>query len=531
MKNFEFMFMIFLLSNSPINFSQSWIPDQGDGTYKNPIIHADYSDPDVIRVGDDFFMTASSFNCFPALPILHSKDLVNWEIINHAIDIFPDKDFDIPQHGNGIWAPALRYHRGEFWIFYGDPDRGIYMVKTKDIRGKWDPPVLVKEAKGWIDPCPLWEDGNAYLVHAFARSRAGINSILHVNKLNPDGTKVLDEGTLVFDGHENHPTIEGPKFYKRNGYYYIFAPAGGVRNGWQTVLRSRNIYGPYEDKIVLTQRSTDINGPHQGGYIELENGEGWFIHFQDKGAYGRIVHLQPVVWKDDWPVMGNDEDGDSIGEPVLLFKKPNVGKTYSIQVPQTSDDFSSAELGLQWQWHANYKKSWYSLTDKKGVIRLYSQKLSVDSLNLWSVPNLLLQKFPAPEFTVTTKIDFQGKNSNEKSGLIIMGRDYAHLEITAENSNLLLKQVICLKAETGGNEETAEQVSIEQPFLYLRLKVDEGAVCTFSYSSDGRNFKQIGRPFQAQPGKWIGAKVGLFASRSAYSQTGGYADFDFFRFE
>lgn len=524
--------LILVLNIFSTALAQPWQPDLGDGKYKNPIIYADYSDPDVIRVGDDFYMTASSFNCFPALPILHSKDLVNWKIINHAIDTFPDKDFDIPQHGNGIWAPSLRYHQGEFRIFYGDPDRGIFMVKTKDPYSKWEPPVLVKKAYGNIDPCPLWDDdGNVYMVHAFAHSRAGVKSILQVNQLTADGTKIVDKGTIVFDGHKDHPTIEGPKFYKINGYYYIFAPGGGVSMGWQTVLRSKHVYGPYEDKIVLAQGNTNINGPHQGGYIELENGEGWFIHFQDKGAYGRILHLQPVVWKDDWPVMGNDEDGDGTGEPVLQFNKPNVGKTYPIQVPQTSDDFSSAELGLQWQWHANYKKFWYSLTDKKGVIRLYSQKLSNDT-NLWSVPNLMLQKFPAPEFTVTTKIDFQSKDSNEKSGLIIMGHDYAFLAITTEeNSNLLLEQVICLKAETGSNEEIVEQVSIEQPSLYLRVKVDEGAVCIFSYSSDGRNFKQIGRPFQAQPGKWIGAKVGLFASSSASSQKGGYADFDFFRFE
>ncbi len=525
----EFILIVFFYS---LVLAQPWSPDLGDGRYKNPIIYADYSDPDVIQVGDDFYMTASSFNCFPALPILHSKDLVNWEIINHAIDIFPDDDFNIPQHGNGIWAPSLRYHQGEFWIYYGDPDRGIFMVKTKDPYGKWKPPVLVKKAFGNIDPCPLWDDdGNVYLVHAFAHSRAGVKSILQVNQLTTDGTKIVDKGTIVFDGHKDHPTIEGPKFYKMNGYYYIFAPAGGVSMGWQTVLRSKHVYGPYEDKIVLAQGSTNINGPHQGGYIELENGEGWFVHFQDKDAYGRIVHLQPVVWKDNWPVMGNDEDMDGTGEPVLLLKKPNVGKTYQIQVPQTSDDFSTPKLGLQWQWHANYKKFWYSLTAKKGVIRLYSQKLPGDSLNLWSVPNLLLQKFPASEFTVTTKIDFHGKASNEKSGLIIMGHDYAYLAITEENSKLLLEQVICLNTETGGNKETAEQVSIEQPSLYLRVKVDEGAVCTFAYSSVGRNFKQIGRPFQAQPGKWIGAKVGLFASRSASSQKGGYADFDFFRFE
>lgn len=526
---FLFICVALIISNE---YAEEWNPDLSDGRYKNPIIYSDYSDPDVIRVGNDFYMTASSFNCVPALPILHSKDLVNWKIINHAIQKFPDPDFDKPQHGNGVWAPSIRFHNGYFYIYYGDPDRGIFMVKTKDPYGEWDTPILVKKAYGNIDPCPLWDDdGNVCLVHAFAHSRAGVKSLLQVNQLNSDGSKIVDKGTIVFDGHKEYPTIEGPKFYKRNGYYYIFAPAGGVKSGWQTVLRSKNIYGPYEDKIVLSQGSTEINGPHQGGYIELENGEGWFVHFQDKGAYGRIVHLQPVMWKDDWPVMGNDEDGDGTGEPVLIFKKPNVGKSYSVLVPQTSDDFTGSKLGLQWQWHANYKKDWYSLMEKQGSIRLYSQELPEDSYNLWSAPNLLLQKFPTPEFTVTTKITFHGKTPNEKSGLIVMGRDYAYLALTQIKNKLLLKQVVCQKAEEGGKEETTEQISIDQNSLYLKVMIGKDAICKFSYSLNGDNFIPIGKPFQAQPGKWIGAKVGLFAGRPNSSQQGGYADFDFFRFD
>ncbi len=245
-----------------------------NGTYTNPIIDADYSDPDVIRVGDDFYLTASSFNCIPGLPILHSKDLVNWKIIAHALqEQRPLDEFDRPQHGNGVWAPAIRYHNNEFYIFYGDPDFGIYMVKARNAAGPWSKPLLIRKARGWIDPAPFWDDdGNAYLVHAWANSRSGIKSILTINRMSPDGTKLLDEGKMVFDGRVHHPTIEGPKLYKRNGYYYIFAPAGGVATGWQTVLRSKNIYGPYEDRIVMDRGTTLINGPHQGGWVELKIG-------------------------------------------------------------------------------------------------------------------------------------------------------------------------------------------------------------------------------------------------------------------
>ena len=199
-------------------FSQVWISDQGNGTYKNPVIHADYSDPDVVRVGNDFYMTASSFDAVPGLPILHSKDLVNWTIIGHALkQQIPVEHFSKTQHGNGVWAPAIRYHKNEFYIYYPDPDFGIYVTKAKDIKGPWSEPVMVEAGKGLIDPCPLWDDdGKIYLVHAYAGSRAGIKSVIVVKQLNEDGTKVIDQGRIVYDGHEQDPTIEGPKFYKRN---------------------------------------------------------------------------------------------------------------------------------------------------------------------------------------------------------------------------------------------------------------------------------------------------------------------------
>ena len=243
---------LFLLFSDNL-FAQIGQADNGDGTYTNPILSADYSDPDVIRVGEDFWLTASSFNCIPGLPILHSKDLVNWQVVNYALKKQPPfAVFDKPQHGGGVWAPAIRYHKGEYFIIYPDPDFGIYMTKTRDPLGDWSEPILMKAGKGLIDPCPFWDDdGQAYLAHAFAGSRAGIKSIIVVCKMAADATKILDDGVLVFDGHDAHPTIEGPKVYKRNGFYYLSAPAGGVSTGWQLILRSKNIYGPYEEKIVL----------------------------------------------------------------------------------------------------------------------------------------------------------------------------------------------------------------------------------------------------------------------------------------
>lgn len=243
-----------------------WASDLQDGTYRNPVLYADYSDPDVIRVGGDFFMVASSFSFMPGLPVLHSKDLVNWRVISYAVQRLPFPNYDQPEYGKGVWAPSIRFHDNWFRVFFSTPDEGIFMTTSADPFKGWEPLTHVKQTRGWIDPCPFWDDdGKAWLVNAFAKSRIGFKSILHLSPMKPDGTALLDEGVYIFDGTLKHPTIEGPKMYKRNGFYYIFAPAGGVKSGWQTVLRSTSIHGPYEDKIVLHQGGTDINGPHQGG--------------------------------------------------------------------------------------------------------------------------------------------------------------------------------------------------------------------------------------------------------------------------
>ncbi|WP_258103443.1 glycoside hydrolase 43 family protein [Marinoscillum sp. MHG1-6] len=509
--------------------SKAWSPDNGDGTYKNPIIHADYSDPDICRAGDDFYMTSSSFNSVPALPILHSRDLVNWEIINYAVPQFPDAYYDTPQHGNGVWAPCFRYHDGLFYIYWGDPDRGIYMVQTEDPAGEWSAPVLVKKAYGNIDPSPLWDDdGKVYMVHAFAHSRAGVKSLLQVVELSKDGSQIMDKGVIVFDGHKNHPTIEGPKFYKRNGYYYIFAPAGGVPTGWQLILRSKNIYGPYEEKIVLAQGDTPINGPHQGGMVELDNGESYFVHFQDRGPYGRIVHLQPVKWIDDWPIMGKDKDGDGTGEPYLVYKKPGlpVQKPHN---PVDTDEFNSNTLGLQWQWNAAPQNGFYSLKSNPGQIKLNAQPYADGAVNLWMSPSLMLQKFPAPEFSNTVKVDVSNLKEGEESGLIVLGHDYASIAVKKTDDGYSVQQRVCVKASDNRPEETNAKVDIGKSEVWLRVEIDQDAKATFSYSKNGKKFEVLGDSFATREGHWVGAKTGIYTKRSKTTGLCGYALFDYFR--
>ncbi len=500
-----------------------WQADLENGYYQNPILHADYSDPDVIRVGKDYYMVSSSFHMTPCLPILHSTDLVNWNIINHVADSLPFESYDKPRHGDGVWAPSIRYHDEKFWVFFGAPDEGIFMSTASDPAGEWTPLHLVKKTKGWIDTCPFWDDdGQAYLVSAFAKSRIGFKSILHISRMNPDGTELLDEGVHVFDGNENHPTIEGPKLYKRNGYYYIFAPAGGVATGWQTILRSKNIFGPYEDKIVLHQGSTDVNGPHQGGWVETESGESWFIHFQDKDAYGRIVHLQPMWWEEDWPVIGQNQNEDGIGEPVLRWGKPRSLVSSEIMTPAMSDDFKAGKLGLQWQWQANCKPQWYEL--KNGQLRLHSIGHSGEA-NLYHIPNVMTQKFPAETFKVTTKLRFVPETEQDRTGLLIIGKEYASIEVRKQKGQLGVYYV------TG--DET--QIDIAVNFgtiigneLFLHIEVNEGAICQFGYSEDGINFTKVDEVFKATPGQWVGAQIGLYCFNLDQEASKGYADFDYF---
>lgn len=525
--------------------SEVWVSDEGNGMYRNPVLHADYSDPDVCAVGEDYFLTASSFNCTPGLPILHSKDLVNWKIVNYALKkVEPVEYYNEARHGKGVWAPSIRFHGGVFYIYWGDPDFGIFMVKTRDPYGEWDKPVLVKAGKGMIDPCPLWDDdGRVYLAHAWAGSRAKFNSVLTVCEMNKEGTAVISDPVLVFDGNDgvNH-TIEGAKFYKRNGFYYLFAPAGGVVSGWQLVMRSKDVYGPYEARIVMAQGKTDINGPHQGGWVDTPAGESWFLHFQDKGAYGRVLHLNPMKWVNDWPVIGVDKDGDGCGDPVSRYRKPKTDKTYPIETPVESDEFDTRKLGLQWEWHANYQDV-FGFTTNMGYVRIYGHELSPHFKNFWEVPNLLMQKFPAEEFTATAKLKVSAKDDGQLSGLIIMGWDYSWIGVEKQGEKFLLKQAVCKDAEQGNLEQVSTLAVLEpsrkfeaglfpnyEREIYIRVHVDKGAYCRFSYSLDGKKFTEAGTLFKARQGKWIGAKVGMF-SVTPHGKERGWVDVDWFRVE
>lgn len=493
--------------------------------YVNPIIHADYSDPDVVasRDGRTFYMTASSFQSAPGLPILKSHDLVNWAIVNYALPDVPPVDYyrAAPRHGKGVWAPCIREHDGRYYIYWGDPDFGVYMVSTDNPEGAWSEPTLVIPGKGLIDPSPLWDkDGKVYLANGWAASRCGFNSVITLWELTPDGRKAVGTPRIIYDGNDgvNH-TVEGPKFYRKGDWYYMFAPAGGVATGWQLVMRSRNIEGPYEAKIVMAQGKSDINGPHQGAWVTDSEGKDWFLHFQDKDLYGRLIHLNPMVWREDWPVIGNDKDGDGCGDPVRKWTKP-VGSAIQGALPlQRSKDASAL-----FQWHADYKPE-YGFPLPEGMMRVYGHRMEAVDINLWDVPNLWLQKSPAEEFTVTSRVRVSAKSLSEgaTSGIVVMGRDYARLGLLKKGDAFVLQYVVNHDADNGG-KETVKDITVLKPTrvyaaglmpnlecdIWMRVTVKCDGRCVLSYSTDGRKFTDAAR-FTARVGKWIGAKLGYYS--------------------
>ena len=499
-----------------------WSPDLGDGRYRNPILHADYSDPDAIRVGDRYYMVSSSFANAPGLPLLTSSDMINWELIGHAVpQLVPAATFATPQHGKGVWAPSLRHHDGRFWIFYPDPDHGVYVTTATDFRGSWSVPHLLLPGKGIIDPAPLWDDdGKAWLIHAWAKSRAGFNNVLTLRRMAPDGRSLLDrEGQVVIDGNRlpGYRTLEGPKLYKRNGWYYVFAPAGGVEHGWQSVFRARRIKGPYEDRIVMEQGATGINGPHQGAWVTTAQGSDWFFHFQDRRAYGRVVHLQPLRWIDDWPLIGEQSAKPGVGQPVLEHAKPVPGD-FARREPLVGDEFDGPAPGPQWQWAANPQPGWHALDARAGHLRLFAQP----EMPVRSLRSVLTQKFPGPVFGVTAQVELRAQRDGDQVGLGVMGLASDWFGVRRVDGQPRIVSVRCKQ-----DGACAETLGARLPgyAAMLRMHVTHGARVAFSYSTDGTSFTMVGEPFDTAMGRRVGAQVGLFATGAQ----GAWADVDYVR--
>jgi len=482
--------------------------DQGDGTYRNPILNADYSDPDVIRVGNTYYMVCSDFH-YIGMQVLKSDDMVNWSILSqvyHRFD-FPGWN-ENKRYAGGSWAPSIRYHNGKFWIYFCTYHEGLFMSNASNPAGPWSPLVCLKATEKWEDPCPFWDDnGQAYLGRS--QWRAG-PIILH--RMSADGTALLDTGTTIYTG----PVAEGTKFYKKDGFYYLSIPEGGVGTGWQTVLRARNIYGPYEKKVVLEQGKSTINGPHQGALVDTPEGTWWFYHFQSTEPLGRVVHLEPVRWVDGWPLIGVDQDSNGIGEPVRAWSKPIQGKPTVF--PQTSDDFSKSQLGLQWQFNHNPADVFWSLTERKGWLTLHALKAS----QLREARNMLTQKVMGYTGEVTVELDVKKLADGQRAGLFCLGNLFNGIGVLREKNQDILY------LENNGN--ILKLSSIVSKKIVFKITLDEVKnlhQCFFS--SDGKTFAAVGEPYALKTGSWKGIRVGLFTYNTLSNQ--GIVYFDNFDYQ
>ena len=484
--------------------------------YTNPILYGDYSDPDVIRVGEDFYMISSSFTYLPGIPVLRSRDLVHWETIGYAARRLPFAHYDAPAHKRGTWAPSLRFHDGLFYVCVCLPDEGLFAFTASDPAGEWAC-HHVKDVSGWIDPCPLFdEDGRVWLVHGFAASRCGINNILYVHELSPDGLRVLDYGRLVYSGADHgDTTVEGPKFYRRNGQYWILCPAGGVSRGYQLALRADSPFGPYERRVVLAQGSTTVNGPHQGGWVEDGHGGDWFIHFQDAGVYGRVTHLQPVDWSEGWPVMG---DG---GQPVL---EGDTGLPAFDGEIRMSDDFARGP-GIQWQWQANPNAAWYRAL--RPGLRLYA----FPAESLFHAGQFLSQLMQKRRFTMDVSFRLNGQ-PGDVCGLGVMGYTYHYLALAAGEIRLARGEAVEVNRWT--KERVTETVLASRPWpggaALLRLRVEEGMASFFCRAGEADTWQPVGGPCAMSCGGWTGARPGIFCLNQT-GREGGWADVDWVRVE
>lgn len=496
----------------------------GAAEYANPVLYADYSDPDVIRVENDYFMVASSFHFSPGIPVLKSQDLVNWKIIGHVLPRLNfhaayDMSSSYPltdavskpvgaglRYAGGVWAPAIRFHKGQFYVYWATPDEGIFMSMATDPAGQWSAPVMVLAGAGYEDPCPFWDDdGKAYLIH----SRVGAGpGILHA--MSPDGKTLLDAGKTIIEDKINLPVFEGPKLYKRNGYYYVFAPIGGVGTGPQAVLRSRSIDGPYQTHLALTP-GNGLKGPHQGGYVETPSGQGWFMHFNSTGAFGRITHLQPVTWREDWPIMGNAT------VPVSTHTYPDTGQKSLDYRLQDSDEFSSAQLGLQWSWNHNPDNARWSLTQRPGFMRIQASK----SAYLVGARNTLTQILQGPQSEITTRIELTGMVDSQRAGLSLFGVKVPWIGVVQDAGSSHMTY------SNAGEEIRGAR--IDATAVILRAVVKEDQTVQFSYALNEKGpYTELGPVTAlAKFSWWKGSRPAVFTY--VKGDTAGYIDVDWFR--
>lgn len=486
--------------------------------YKNPVLFSDYSDPDVIRAGDGFYMVASSFNNVPAVPVLYSQNLVEWRLINYVLDSLPFERYNAARHGEGVCAPSIRYRDGKFYCLVSFPDEGIFVAETEDPYGKWSLLRPLMEGKGFINPCPVWADGKCYVAFAFDRARAGFDSEIAVFETDENLKTAAKDYKIIFDGANGAPHASRPKIYKKDGCFYLLVSAGGAKNGWLVELRSKQIYGPYESKVVFMQGDTYINAGG-GALVDVDDEKWAFVHTRNMGAYGSAVYLQPTVWDDGWAMLG-DYRGDKLaGTPAEEGEYP-VNISFPVKV-DPCDVFDGTRLSLLWHTPANRGDGWFAL--KRGL-RLNCAYYGGNSLA--NLPQMLLQKICYRNFSVKTKCKLNLLNDGDETGFVVFGKEYAYACVVRAGGQNFLE--IRKGALGGGADET---LCRSQPY-------DEGTV-TFQLSAKFESPDRLAyrftfgkvaftHVFYADSGVCSGAELGIYA-RSSAKDGDGSVTFSYFR--
>lgn len=491
--------------------------DQGDGTYRNPVVPGDYSDIDCIRVGSDYYAISSTFQFSPGMVILHSRDLVNWRIAGHAVgdltQISPELNWDrMNRYGKGIWAGAIRYHDGKFWIYFGTPDEGYFMTTAKDPGGPWEPLHQVLNAGGWDDPCPFWDyDGQGYLVGSNFRDGYKI----HLWKLTPDGRELVKESDHVI--YQSRGS-EANKLYKFNGVYYHFFSE--VRPEGRVIMmeRSKNIYGPYEEKRQLKHADRDAMEPNQGGFIQGPKGDWYFFTHHGRGDWeGRCNSLLPVTWIDGWPIVG-EVGPDGMGSMVWSGKMP--ADKIPVVTPQTSDEFSTTSLSPQWEWNYQPRTDKWSLTERPGWLRLHAFR-PIQSNDLMKAGNTPTQRcLRTTTNEVVIEFDLSGMADGQQAGLCHFARTHSALGVRQDGPTRTLVNV------NNGVTTTGPEIAGNRVWLKSVWGLDGKS--QYSFSLDGKMFTNFGQLYQLSWGNYRGDRIGIFSFNT--KSDAGFVDVDYFRY-
>ncbi|MCO5949904.1 glycoside hydrolase family 43 protein [Mucilaginibacter flavidus] len=491
---------------------QVWTPDNGNGTFTNPLMWGDWPDPDIIRVGDDFFFISTSMHYVPGSPIAKSKDLVNWEMAGYAVPRYDeDPRFDMKGgtlYLNGSWANTLRYHNGKFYVGFDTQHAGggtghFSMCVADDVKGPWKRTIFPERL---YDPGLFFDDdGKAYVAHG--------KGTIYITPLADDALSVAGKPVKVI---EKEP-VEGSHMYKINGKYYIFSPAAGI--GSQMCFRSDHVYGPYEKKVVMHDTRNTPYGVHQGGLVQLKNGDWWCLIMDDRGPIGRTTRLEPVTWVDGWPMIGMKNDkGEWVG--VDTFKKPDVGGTCPIIVPPTADEFNSPKLGLQWQWNHNPDPEKWSLTEHKGYMRLKAGKAN----NLAGARNTLTQRVQGPYSNGIVEMHVSGMKDGDIAGFGIFQFPYAFVSVQQKGTK---REIVMVN-----NDTTITTLNFSGTTVWFKANVTHvGFKASFAYSTDGKNYHPIGNELKMGLGlDWTANRFALFNYSTNETGAGGYADFNWLHF-